>query len=46
MQYRRMGDSDLEVSVVGFGCWETGGAYGAFDEGEVIRAVGRALDLG
>jgi aryl-alcohol dehydrogenase-like predicted oxidoreductase len=41
-----MGTSDLKVSVVGFGCWETGGAYGSFVEQEVIAAVGRALDLG
>lgn len=46
MQYRRMGDSDLEVSAIGFGAWEIGGSYGSFDEGEVIAAVGRALDLG
>jgi aryl-alcohol dehydrogenase-like predicted oxidoreductase len=46
MQYRRMGDSDLEVSAIGFGCWEIGGRYGAFDEQEVIAAVDRAIELG
>lgn len=46
MQYRRMGNSELDVSVVGFGCWEIGGQYGSFVEQEVIAAVGRALDLG
>jgi len=46
MQYRRMGDSDLEVSAIGFGCWEIGGRYGSFEESEVIAAVHRALDLG
>jgi len=46
MQYRKMGSSDLEVSVIGFGCWEIGGRYGAFDEQEVIDAVHRAIDLG
>ncbi|HEX2033852.1 MAG TPA: aldo/keto reductase [Chloroflexota bacterium] len=46
MQYRKMGTSDLEVSVIGFGCWESGGSYGAFDEQEIIAAVARALDLG
>lgn len=46
MQYRMMGSSDLRVSVIGFGAWEIGGAYGAFVEQEVIDAVQRALDLG
>src|SRR5919106_1409737 len=46
MQYRKMGASDLEVSVIGFGCWEIDGRYGAFDEQEVIDAVNRAIELG
>ncbi|MBI3973360.1 MAG: aldo/keto reductase [Chloroflexi bacterium] len=46
MQYRKMGNSDLEVSVIGFGCWEIGGNYGSFVEQEVIDAVHRAIDLG
>lgn len=46
MQYRRMGDSDLTVSAIGFGAWEISGAYGSYVEQEVIAAVGRSLDLG
>ena len=47
MQNRRMGDSDLEVSAIGFGCWEMGGnQYGAVDGREEARAVHRAIDLG
>jgi aryl-alcohol dehydrogenase-like predicted oxidoreductase len=46
MQYRKRGSSDLEVSVIGFGCWEIGGRYGSFDEAEVIDAVNRAIELG
>src|SRR5262245_39717158 len=46
MQYRRMGDSDLTVSAIGFGCWEMGGTYGSFVEQEVIAAIHRAIDLG
>jgi aryl-alcohol dehydrogenase-like predicted oxidoreductase len=46
MRYRNMGDSDLNVSVIGFGAWEVGGQYGSFSEQEFIEAVQRALDLG
>ncbi len=47
MQYRTMGASDLEVSAIGFGCWEMGGnQYGAVDDREETRAVHRAIDLG
>ena len=47
MQYRRMGASDLEISAIGFGCWEMGGnQYGDVDDREEARAVHRAIDLG
>ncbi len=47
MQYRTMGASDLTISAIGFGCWEMGGnQYGDVDDGEEIRAVHRAIDLG
>lgn len=46
MEYRRMGESDLNVSAIGFGCWEMGGTYGAFDAQEVIDSIHRAIDLG
>ncbi len=46
VELRPFGRTGLEVSAVGFGCWEVGGGYGQVDEGEFGRAVGRALDLG
>ena len=46
MEYRDFGTTGLKVSAIGFGCWETGGGYGAFHEEEVRKAVHRALDLG
>lgn len=46
MEHRPFGRTGLEVSAVGFGCWEVGGGYGQVDEVEFARAVGRALDLG
>lgn len=46
VQYRRLGRSDLEVSEIGFGCWEVGGEYGSFDTRQFARAVNQALDIG
>jgi hypothetical protein len=46
MEYRPFGRTGLQVSAIGFGCWELGGQYGHYDEGDVIAAVHRALDLG
>ena len=44
MQYRRVGDSGLEVSEVGFGTWMTvGSAIDSPGSGELVR---RAYDLG
>jgi aryl-alcohol dehydrogenase-like predicted oxidoreductase len=45
MQQRRMGESDLSVSAIGFGCWELGGTYGAIDDEEAIAAIQRAREL-
>jgi aryl-alcohol dehydrogenase-like predicted oxidoreductase len=46
VEHRPFGSTGLDVSAVGFGCWEIGGGYGHADEAEFTRAVGRALDLG
>src|SRR5512144_3408830 len=46
MEYRPFGQTGLEVSTIGFGCWEVGGGYGQVEEAQFARAVGRALDLG
>lgn len=46
MEYRRLGKTELQVSAVGFGCWETSGEYGAFSETAIIDAVHQALDRG
>ncbi len=46
MEYRAFGRTGMDVSAIGFGCWEIGGGYGHFDESDVFKAVQRALDLG
>ncbi len=46
MEYRSFGQTDMTVSVLGFGCWEMGGTYGDISESEAIAAVHRAIDLG
>jgi aryl-alcohol dehydrogenase-like predicted oxidoreductase len=46
MELRPFGRTGLEVSAIGFGCWEVGGGYGEVDEQAFARAVSRALDTG
>ena len=48
MQYRKLGESDLEVSVIGYGAWGIGGPpfWTEKDEKESIAAIHAALDCG
>ena len=55
MEKKKLGQTDIEVSAVGFGCWPIGGqflldghpdGYGEVDDGVSIRAIQRALELG
>lgn len=46
MEYRKFGKTGMDVSAVGFGCWESSGDYGSFDENHVVDAVHLALDKG
>jgi aryl-alcohol dehydrogenase-like predicted oxidoreductase len=51
MKTRRLGNSDLQITPVGFGAWAIGGtgydfAWGHQDDAESILAIHRALELG
>ena len=46
MEYRRFGDSGIDVSRIGLGCYGMSGAYGAADERESIATIHRAIALG
>lgn len=48
MEKRRLGKSDLHLSVVGMGCWQFGGGnyWGEQSQTDVNHVVNRALDYG
>lgn len=48
MEYRKLGTSDITVSVVAMGCWAfAGGSYwGGQDEAESVATIRAALDAG
>src|SRR5258707_86118 len=51
MQTRKLGNSDLYITSVGYGAWAVGGsgwqfAWGSQDDNDSIAAVHRALELG
>ena len=47
MQYRRLGKTGFDVSVIAFGAWAIGGAdWGKVDDRDSIKAIHRSLDLG
>lgn len=51
MQTKLLGNTDLEITPIGFGAWAIGGGewaggWGSQDDQESIAAINRALDLG
>ena len=51
MQTKKLGNSDLQITPVGFGAWAAGGpgwefSWGPQDDADSIAAIRRALELG
>jgi aryl-alcohol dehydrogenase-like predicted oxidoreductase len=46
MEYRKFGQTGVDISAIGFGCWEIGGGYGSIEETDFIKAINRALEVG
>ncbi len=51
MEMRKLGNSDIKITPVGFGAWALGGggwefAWGPQDDADSIAAIHRALELG
>lgn len=47
MEYRKIGKSDLELSVITFGAWAAGGwMWGSTDRNDAIGAIRASYDLG
>ncbi len=46
MEYRRLGKTGREVSVIGFGAWAIGADWGAVDDADSLRALHAAADAG
>ncbi len=51
MRTRQLGNTDLQITYVGFGSWAVGGGdwsfgWGSQDDNNSIAAINRALDLG
>src|SRR5258706_7648347 len=47
MEYRKLGNSDLEISAICFGAWAAGGwMWGGTERNDAIKAIRAAYDLG
>lgn len=51
MQTRRLGNSDMHITPIGFGAWAIGGggwafAWGAQDDADSVAAIREAIELG
>ena len=46
MERRRLGDTDIELTVIGLGTWQWGGRWGGADDADSLAAAHAAVDAG
>lgn len=46
MEYRKLGNTELNVSTISMGCWAIGGAWGSVSDDESMKALHAAVDSG
>ncbi len=47
MEFRKIGNSDLELSVITFGAWAAGGwLWGSTDKNEAVKAIREGINVG
>ena len=46
MNYRQIGDTELNISELSFGTWAIGGSWGKSDDAEALKGLERAMDAG
>ena len=46
MEYRRLGKTGRDVSVIGFGAWAIGADWGTVNDADSLRALHAAADAG
>jgi len=47
MKYRRLGKTEMKVSVIGIGTWQLGGEWGKkFEQTEVDAMIGKGAEMG
>ncbi|MDC3416841.1 aldo/keto reductase [Aquibacillus salsiterrae] len=46
MKYRKLGNTDMEISELSFGTWAIGGSWGKTNDEESLNGLARAMDAG